>query len=122
LSKLQHGQFDLAEYVFNNSLDPDDTASFGTRFVYPLGTNYGGYSNPTFDRLAGQEVTTVDPAQRAGIFARMQKLLHDDVAALWLYSPYDLAAASNRVHNYMPAPYSLDTWNCWQWWVDPPAR
>jgi peptide/nickel transport system substrate-binding protein len=122
LSKLQHGQFDLAEYLFNNSLDSDDTASFGTRFVYPLGTNYGGYSNPEFDRLAGQEVTIVDPVRRAAIFSHMQQLLHVDVPALWLYSPYDLAAVSNRVHNYMPAPYSLDTWNSWEWWVAPPAR
>ncbi len=119
---LQHGQFDLAEYVFNNALDPDDTSSFGTHFTYPYGTNYGGYSSPEFDRLAGQEVTTVDPTQRMAIFQRIQKLLHDDVAALWLYSPYDLAAASTRVHNYMPAPYSLDTWNSWQWWVDAPPK
>ncbi|MDB5074666.1 MAG: peptide transporter substrate-binding protein, partial [Chloroflexi bacterium] len=122
LSKLQHGQFDLAEYVFNNSLDPDDTSSFGTHFVYPFGTNYGGYSNPAFDRLAGQEVTMVDPARRAGIISQMQQLLRDDAPAVWLYSPYDLAAASTRVHNYTPAPYSLDTWNSWQWWVDSPAR
>jgi peptide/nickel transport system substrate-binding protein len=120
LANLQKGQFDLAEYVFNNALDPDDTSSFGTHFAYPFGTNYGKYSNPQFDQLAGQEVTAVDPIQRFAIFQHMQQILHDDVAALWLYSPDDLAAASARVHNYMPAPYSLDTWNAWEWWVDAP--
>ena len=45
LSHLQQGQFDVVEFVFDNLLDPDDISSFGTHFVYPYGTNYGGYSN-----------------------------------------------------------------------------
>ncbi|MGH2387890.1 MAG: peptide ABC transporter substrate-binding protein [Chloroflexota bacterium] len=119
---LPSGNFDLAEYVFSNSLDPDDTATFGSRFTPPAGSNYGAYSNATFDQLAGQEVTTVDPAARAVIFHRMQKLLHDDVAALWLYSPDNLGAANTRLHNYLPAPFSQDTWNSWEWWVTPPKK
>jgi peptide/nickel transport system substrate-binding protein len=118
LSNLQHGQFDMAEFVFNNSLDPDDTSSFGTHFVDPFGTNYGAYSSTAFDQLAAQEVTAVDATRRAALFHQMQQVLHDDVPALWLYSPDNLAAVSSHVHNYMPAPYSLDTWNCWQWWID----
>jgi peptide/nickel transport system substrate-binding protein len=118
---LQHGLFDVAELVANNALDPDDTSSFGTHFVYPYGTNYGAYSSPSFDRLATAQMAAVDPARRARLFGQMQQVLRDDVAALWLYSPYDLAAASTRVHNFQPAPYSLDTWNCWQWWVSPVA-
>ncbi len=121
LSHLEHGQFDVAEFAFDNALDPSDISSFGTHFVYPYGTNYGGYSNQEFDRLAVQEMTTVDPARRAALFHQAQKLLHDDVPALWLYSPDNLAAISNRVHNYSPAPFSLDTWNCWQWWIAPAA-
>jgi peptide/nickel transport system substrate-binding protein len=118
---LPRGTFDLAEYVFNNSLDPDDTATFGTRFTYPLGVNYGAYSNPAFDRLAGQELTTVDPVRRADVFHQMQQLLHDDAPDIWLYSPYDLAVASTRVHNYQPGPFSQDTWNAWQWFISKPA-
>jgi peptide/nickel transport system substrate-binding protein len=116
-SILPNGNFDLAEIVVNTGLDPDDTASFGSHFTPPEGNNYGAYSNPEFDRLAGEELATVDPAQRIAIFHRMQQILHDELPALWLYSPYDLAAAGTRVHNYSPGPYSLDTWNAWQWWV-----
>ena len=106
--------------VFNNPLDPDDTAFFGTRFVYPYGTNYGAYSNAPFDQLPQRKSLR---SIRSGepLFHQMQQLLHYDVPALWLYSPDDLAAASARVHGYAPAPYSLDTWNSWQWWVDPPV-
>lgn len=118
---LPAGDFDLAEYVFTNTLDPDDTAVFGSRFTYPAGSNYGAYSNPVFDQLAGQEVSTVDPTQRAAIFHHMQRILHDDVAALWLYSPDNLGAVSTRVHNYEPGPYNQDTWNAWEWWVTPPV-
>ncbi len=121
LSSLQYGTFDIAEFVVNNSLDPDDTSSFGTHFVYPYGTNYGAYSNPEFDRVAAEEVMAVDPARRASLFHQAQQLLHDDVPALWLYSPDNLAAVSVHVHNYTPAPFSLDTWNCWEWWIDTAA-
>ncbi len=116
---LPSGNFDLAEYAFSNGLDPDDTATFGSRFTPPAGSNFGAYSNATFDQLAGQEVTTVDPVRRAAIFQRIEKLLHDDVAALWLYSPDNLGAANTRVNNYLPAPFSQDTWNAWEWWVTP---
>ena len=74
---------------------------------------------PLFDQLAVEEMTTVDPARREALFRQVQQLLHDDVPALWLYSPDNLAAVSIHVHNYSPAPFSLDTWNCWQWWIDP---
>ena len=88
---LPQGTFDLAEFVFNNALDPDDIAAFGTHFTPPEGTNYGAYSNPEFDRLAGLELLTPDPVRRAALFFRMQQILHDDVPAIWLYSPDDLA-------------------------------
>jgi peptide/nickel transport system substrate-binding protein len=114
---LPRGQFELAEVVFNNTLDPDDSAAFGTQFTPPQGTNYGAYSNPAFDRLAAQELLTADVMKRAATFQRMQQILHDDVPVLWLYSPDDLAAASTRVHNYQPSPFSMDTWNAWEWWV-----
>lgn len=118
---LPSGNFDLAEDVFSNTLDPDDTATFGSRFVYPAGANYGAYHNPTFDRLAAQEIVTVDPGRRAAIFAQMQQLLHADAPALWLYSPDDLAIAATGVHNYRPSPFSQDTWNAWEWFVSRPA-
>jgi peptide/nickel transport system substrate-binding protein len=52
----------------------------------------------------------------------MERILHDDVPMLWLYSPDDLAAASTRVHNYDPSPFSMDTWNAWEWWLSPAPR
>jgi peptide/nickel transport system substrate-binding protein len=115
---LPKGEFDLAETAFSNQLDPDNTAIFGTRYTYPRGSNYGSFSDPEFDRLAGAELTTVDPRKRQAIFFSIQKRLHDDAPVVWLYSPYDLAAASGRAHNYSPAPFGLDTWNAWEWWVD----
>lgn len=118
---LPSGNFDLAEDVFSNTLDPDDTATFGSRFVYPAGANYGGYHNPAFDRLAAQELVTVDPAQRAALFAQMQLLLHADVPDIWLYSPYDLAIKASDVYNYAPSPFSQDTWNAWQWFISKPT-
>ena len=115
---LPKGEFDLAETIFSNQLDPDNTAIFGTRYTYPRGTNYGSFSDPEFDRLAAAELTAVDPQKRTAIFYRIQQVLHDDAPMVWLYSPYDLAAAATRVRNYRPAPFGLDTWNAWEWWID----
>lgn len=118
---LPNGTFDLAEYVFNNALDPDNIATFGSGFAPPQGANYGRYRNPAFDALAAQELSTPDPEQRSAIFRRMQRLLHDDAPDIWLYSPYDIAAVSTRLHNYRPSPFSQDTWNAGEWWLTPPA-
>jgi peptide/nickel transport system substrate-binding protein len=114
---LPSGNFDLAETVYSNTLDPDDSANFSSKLTYPLGLNYGDYSNPSYDRLANQELTTVDPVKRTAIFWQMQQLLHQDVPAIWLYSPNDLAIAGDNVHNYQPGPFSEDTWNAWEWFL-----
>jgi peptide/nickel transport system substrate-binding protein len=118
---LPSGNFDLAETVYSNTLDPDDSANFSSRLTYPLGLNYGDYKNPVFDHLAGEELTTVDPAKRTALFWQMQQVLHTTVPAIWLYSPNDLAIAGTNVQNYQPSPFSQDTWNAWEWSISTPA-
>ena len=46
----------------------------------------------------------------------MQRVMNQDLPSLWLYDPPVPAEYVNTLHNYLPAPYSYETWNTWEWW------
>jgi len=112
------GDFDIAEWQNGMVYDPDSTIApyFGSGAVPPAGSNYGRYSNPAYDTLIAQEQAITDPAKRKAIFSRMQRIMADDLPALWLYSPPTPSEYSNALHNYAPGPFSYETWNTWDWW------
>ncbi len=77
--------------------------------------NYGGYSNPAFDRLFTTAVATADlPAARRAWRAALDTL-NADAPALFLYAPVNVAAVSRRVEGFVVNPYSwlsgLPTWS-----------
>jgi ABC-type transport system substrate-binding protein len=54
--------------------------------------------------------------QRKAILGQIQMILNHDMPALWLYHPPDVAEHRTTLHNYVPAPFSSETWNTWAWW------
>jgi len=112
------GDFDIGEWENGLVYDPSITISsyFKGNQIPPVGSNYGRYVSPTYDKLIAAEESTTDLARRKAIFARMQQQMHDDVPALWLYDPPVLDSHANTLHNYAPAPYGYETWNSWAWW------
>jgi peptide/nickel transport system substrate-binding protein len=68
------------------------------------GANTGGYSNPQFDRLVGQWVTTMDPSARNEREAELHKLLIDDLVYLPLF--FDPEIYSFRQGVVGPRPFS----------------
>lgn len=48
-------------------------------------SNYGGYSNPAYDRLVDQANAEPDPAARAAVVAKLQKIAVDDLVWIPLY-------------------------------------
>jgi peptide/nickel transport system substrate-binding protein len=65
------------------------TAQIGTEASHWAGNNWGGYSNPTLDRLYDQSLSALDASARQGLIADMLKIEADDVASFDLF--YDMA-------------------------------
>ena len=91
----------------NNSLGYTDPSTmyrlFATASFPPASTNWGHYSNKTFDDLVGRAQTTFDLGEQNKLLAQAHATLVDDAA--WLYICHDLnpRAMSKRVQNFKPA-------------------
>ena len=68
--------------------------------------NYGGYANPTFDRLVEQASATEDPRAARLTWRAAFDTLNADAPALFLYAPVNVAAVSRRVAGFELNPYS----------------
>jgi peptide/nickel transport system substrate-binding protein len=73
---------------------PDPATGMGT-------TNYGGYSNPKFDRLLQQALRTVDDAKREAILQQASAVVMDDHGLVPLY--FEVTSwAMKKGLNYVP--------------------
>jgi peptide/nickel transport system substrate-binding protein len=108
-------------YVFNTNLG--DAALVGeSSAAMPrpenrwTGANYGGYSNPEYDRLAVLFSSTVDRHERAQHVAEMVRIFTEDVGAATLFmrtQPW--AAVSELKGMVVAAPEADMTWNIHEW-------
>lgn len=123
LRKGNHGQtgaqggFDLAEFETQNSYDPDPNVAHKFACNYTPdkgGQNYGWFCDPKVDQLLSQEESLTDPAQRKPIFWKISQRLHDDAAAVFMYSPEEIDV-SRGITGYQPNVWNVDTWNTVDW-------
>ncbi|MEA2639252.1 MAG: peptide/nickel transport system substrate-binding protein [Chloroflexota bacterium] len=70
---------------FTSALEGFSSSSIGTEQNRYRGSNYGGYSNPEYDRLYGEYAVTLDPQKSQDLVAQMMKVVADDVGAIPLY-------------------------------------
>jgi peptide/nickel transport system substrate-binding protein len=78
--------------------------------------NMVGYKNKTVDRLLVEGRETLDQAKRAAIYRRIHKILHDDVAATFLYVPDSLSAVHKRFKGLEANRYGIG-WHPERWYV-----
>jgi peptide/nickel transport system substrate-binding protein len=86
---LAGGHFDLALYAWQSGLDPalylygcDEIPNPDNDYY---GLNYPGYCNPTYDRLANQVGSLIEPAARAPLFVEAQQIINRELPTLPLY-------------------------------------
>lgn len=65
--------------------------------------NFSTYNNERVNELIKLGETTVDPAERQGIYAEAQQIVYDEAPAIFLILPEEVEAASVRVSNWEPA-------------------
>lgn len=99
---------DTAMMRFNGKLDPNfDTQWFLSSQVGAW--NWSRWRSPDFDALHAAASTELDEAKRAAIVVRMQELMEDSAAFIWLTYDVDLFASRTWL-----APAIAPTGSDWQ--------
>ncbi|MFI9811967.1 ABC transporter substrate-binding protein [Saccharothrix variisporea] len=80
------------------------------RLLTDSGTNVTKWARPEFDELYRKAVSTVDPAERAGVYREMQRSLHAEGGYLmWGFADWIVGAAPN-VGGISTAPANTLDW------------
>ena len=104
-SDIQKGNFDLTSLDWvANDLTHQYYVVFDSGMTPPSGSNRGGYSNPAMDRLLEQAETTLDPAARREIYARIQKAAAADLPYVSLWWMDNVVVMNRRVRGFKPFP------------------
>lgn len=68
--------------------------------------NFWKWCNPEFDALGEQAARTMDPEERAAMYVRMQQLIDEDVAAIWITNGASVQAVQPHVQPAFLAQYA----------------
>lgn len=93
------GDYQMAIVHFGGlSSDPSGLLlRFGSKSKSASFTRVKGYLNPTFDQIAAEQATTLDPARRKQLVDQMQSILADDLPQLSLYVPEQIYFVDTNV-------------------------
>lgn len=104
-SDVRSDNFDLASMRWIGINDPNHYyLAFDSRMAPPAGLNRGRYSNPEMDALVEQGMTTIDPAKRREIYARVQQLAAQDLPYISLWWFQNVTVLNREVVGYEPFP------------------
>ncbi len=103
-----------ATYVAFQAYLSSEISTEATRW---RGANSGGYSNPTYDQLYNQLLTTLTPSQRDPIAADLVKLGLDQMIYLPLEWSDDVSAVAKNVRGMtgVPVVQRANAWNIHLW-------
>ncbi|HKU66939.1 MAG TPA: ABC transporter substrate-binding protein [Candidatus Baltobacteraceae bacterium] len=108
-------RYDFATYGVTMSWDPDMLYYIGCDYFYPKGENVYRYCNPQVDALEKAGLTTDDPAKRAAIYSKAERLIWQTIPYIPLYERRRIAVRSPDLRNFKVNPSSTPWYNMWQW-------
>ena len=79
--------------------------------------NYSGYSNKDVDALFEQARKTADPDEVKRIYGRIDRIIHEDAPAVFLYNPVSYTAANKRfkgAEGFNGSPYDIYKIKDWE--------
>lgn len=96
--------FDMTVESLTNVFDPTVGVQRGYwsknfRVGLPF-SNSARYESPEADRLLEAAAVEIDTAKRKALFNDFQRLVHNDIPAVNLISPYEVIIANRRLRNY----------------------
>ncbi len=108
------GKFDVGFYAWVSGGDPDDSSQWLTTAVPPNGNNIDHYVSPRMDAAQHLALSTFNVAVRKRAYAQIQRLLVDDVPAIFLFYPPQHYAFVPELRNYQPNGIG-EAWNAADW-------
>ena len=108
------GKFDVGFYAWISGGDPDDSSQWLSTAIPPNGNNVCRYVSAQMDAAQHLALSTFDLGVRKRAYAQIQRLLVDDVPAIFLFYPPQRYAFVPELHNYSPNGIG-EAWNAATW-------
>lgn len=119
---LYTGESDIAEYSDGPAFPDPDVAYWLCSEIpsaeNPEGTNGQHYCSNDLDALFAQQVTTADLEARKAIFAKIQKIMYDEVVYIGMWRDPDVWSINKRLTGVRFSGAS-PFWNVTDWTVSP---
>jgi peptide/nickel transport system substrate-binding protein len=114
--RLPEGDFQMGEWAWLATPEPQLDALFGADSFPPDGQNYYRYEDPEASFLMSRADETVDIEERAEIIKQVQKIMADDLPVIPLYQrpvyyAYDENLEGPEVNPTLAGPF----WNIGEW-------
>jgi peptide/nickel transport system substrate-binding protein len=110
LAAINEGDFDLA--ILGRGVEADPDLSYHWHSDGP-GNTYG-YSNKRVDALLEEAAALESPAKRTRLYREAQRLIVEDVPAIFLYARQAVHAATAELSGFIPHPENL-FYNVHEW-------
>jgi peptide/nickel transport system substrate-binding protein len=110
---LAAGAFDIAYVPWTMGADPDDSAVLGCGAP----SNYMRWCDPEVQRLQRAALSVTDMDARKRLYARIARIVAQQVPILFLFNAYYIYAYRLRLHGFAPNAF-LPTWNAYRWRVE----
>jgi peptide/nickel transport system substrate-binding protein len=76
---------------------------FMTQYRSPVGSNWGGYSNPQVDEVAQKALNSFDPDEQIKLLQQMHEMVVKDAARLFIVSDLNPRALSPKLSGFVQA-------------------
>ncbi|OPY97598.1 ABC transporter substrate-binding protein [Bradyrhizobium sacchari] len=103
--QAQAGEFQVFQINWSGRIDPDGNSYIFMRSKAPQ--NDGGYSNPEADKLLEEGRATSNVEERKAIYAKLTKVLLDDLPIIYIYHRTLLIAHTKKLEGYRQMPDGL---------------
>ena len=118
VTDTRSGNFDATVTGLTMDTSLDLEGNYHTRSIGELKDNYFHYSNPEVDRLIDLAAIQKEPLEALPHLHQIERLIHRDQPATFLWESQRLGAVNKRVHdakpNLLQAFFNLE-----DWWVEP---
>ncbi len=103
--QAQAGEFQIFQINWSGRIDPDGNSYIFMRSKAPQ--NDGGYANPEADKLMEDGRATSNVEERKAIYAKLAKVLLDDLPIIYIYHRTLLIAHTTKLQGYKQMPDGL---------------
>ncbi len=113
---LANGHFDLSLYEWQiPAPDPDNSQTLGPTQIPPAGQNYSQFSDPRIGALQRHALTTYDISRRRNDYRTIERLMFEEVPAIYLVWKSNIDAYDSDLQNFKPEHVGSPWWNASQW-------